>query len=326
LGHPASVRLAGQVVQGATRPSERAAFRRQTPPGTPRSPRQRRTRRAARQPNRATDLRVDPARRPASGPFRASATYRRARATSCYSVLEVAALRMRCSRDHIGNRGRLIRTTPMPNPERRRGNVRGNKCAARCVRRVLGRARIWLSQCLTPFGGRLGTQLRALWAVWPVEVRVSSAHQKSPANAELSSCRVVPRNGVSRRVATNPPRPRRAGHRCRDDGLGGAAHQSLSRSARATDRPAHRIPASWPGRAARRACRCAPRRSTTSNAPPRAREQLRPEALAQERCEQAEVRARGPPIAVAPQLVVARARARRPWQPQSRPAPPAISR
>jgi hypothetical protein len=33
-----------------------------------------------------------------------------------------------------------------------------------------------------------------------------------------------------------------------------------------------------------------------------------------------------PPIAVAPQLVVARARARRPWQPQSRPAPPAISR
>jgi hypothetical protein len=97
------------------------------------------------QPNRAPDLRVDPARRPASGPFRASATYRRARATSCYSVLEVAALRMRCSRDHIGNRGRLIRTTPMPNPERRRGNVRGNKCAARCVRRVLGRARIWLS-------------------------------------------------------------------------------------------------------------------------------------------------------------------------------------
>jgi hypothetical protein len=196
LGHPASVRLAGQVVQGATRPSERAAFRRQTPPGTPRSPRQRRTRRAARQPNRATDLRVDPARRPASGPFRASATYRRARATSCYSVLEVAALRMRCSRDHIGNRGRLIRTTPMPNPERRRGNVRGNKCAARCVRRVLGRARIWLSQCVTPFGGRLGTQLRALWAVWPVEARVLFGASEEPRKCGAF---FVPRRAAERR-------------------------------------------------------------------------------------------------------------------------------
>jgi hypothetical protein len=90
--------------------------------------------------------------------------------------------------------------------------ARGNACGSkrrnmRPNRPPLSPKSAWLS--VTPFCGQPGTQLRALWAVWPVEVRVLFGRMEKPRIWRGFLRSRPPRHRAEVRVGPTRSRPRR---------------------------------------------------------------------------------------------------------------------
>jgi hypothetical protein len=100
----------------------------------------------------------------------------------------------RAGRVARGRRGRDIWAAP---PARVGTHVGAKRRKMRPNRPPLSPKSAWLS--VTPFCGQPGTQLRALWAVWPVEVRVLFGAWKSPAPG--GAFFVLGRRAIGRRSA-----------------------------------------------------------------------------------------------------------------------------
>jgi hypothetical protein len=115
-------------------------------------------------------------------PWRLDGTYEKATAISASRACRPWTTRAR----YLGSAARA------------RGNACGSKRRKmRPNRPPLSPKSAWLS--VTPFCGQPGTQLRALWAVWPVEVRVLFGAWKSPAPG--GAFFVLGRRAIGRRSA-----------------------------------------------------------------------------------------------------------------------------